>query len=756
MKKILLSTITAAYVANIYAYDIALHAVDSQGDDESYATCRIYALPDTLEPVVVGIADSLGAVDQLNEVTVTAQRPLVVKKIDRIGYDVQADPQVLTLSTRDMLRNVPMVSVDGDGNIKVNGSSNFKVYKNGRPNNSMSKNAKDILAAIPASMIKTIEVITEPGAKYDAEGIGAILNIVTVNNASIKGVLGSAGFGYDVWKGMYNGNFFITTQIDKFTFSLNGGVQRQTAKLTRNKATADKVYKNGIVEHNEQDSNNRGYVSWVNGEGSWEINNKNLITFELGGFFFNVKPRGAGYNYRTDADGNLLSSYKTNIDYPKYGYIDFNGNINYQLSTARKGETLTASYAVSTTDQNVKQSMTYSDVVGDLFSYSAINGASDLNFIEHTFQADWVHPFTDIHSLEVGGKYILRRNVSNNNTEYTGWTTTYNEFKHITDVGALYAQYTAKIRKVSLRAGVRYEYSHLQADFPDGSADSFGSNLHDFVPSASASWNINDANSLSANYAARINRPGISYLNPTVSYSPTTVSQGNPDLESAYSNSLKLTYMLIKKKINFNISANYSFNNDNITAVQYADNNGVIHSTYDNIGHERQLAFSGFMQWTITPKTRFMFNGELSYHKYEQQGLSLSRWAPQFFTNLNQTLPLNIKLNASAYYFGSGINDVYSYYRAVGSKIIGFSIGLSRAFLKGDRLNVSVSGSDFFGNRNFKFQSTTVNGDYTGTTLTCSRRGYLQFRITYRFGSLNASVKKTATSIKNDDLIGRK
>lgn len=803
MKKLYSSAaIMLACAVSAYAYDVSLHAVDSQGGDEGYATCRIFLASDSINAKVVGVADSLGyykasvdtlgdyrlyvegagtsavttrkfslteqtpsldlgdivlsPVDQLEEVTVTAQRPLVVKKIDRIGYDVQADPQVLTLSTRDMLRNVPMVSVDGEGNIKVNGSSNFKVFKNGRPNNSMSKNAKEILAAIPASMIKTIEVITQPGAKYDAEGIGAILNIVTVDNAVIKGVLGNASLGYDFWKNMKLGNFYITSQIDKFTFSLSAGLQFQSRKISESSSETDRTYvSSGINEHNTQHMTTRGPVSWLNGEGSWEISKKHLVTFELGGFYFRIKPEGSTFNQRTAADGSLLSSYSSSFHYPNYGYLDFNGNINYQLSTSRSGENFTASYAVSTTDQDNKQSTTYSDVQGDLFNYSEIYEVSALNFIEHTFQADWVRPFGKIHSLEVGGKYILRRNVSNNNTEYVGWTTTNTDFKHITDVGALYAQYTASLKRVSFRAGLRYEYSHLQADFPDGSADSFSSDLNDFVPSAAISWNINDANSLTTHYASRINRPGISYLNPRVSYAPGTVSQGNPDLESAHNNSVDLTYMFINKKVNFNISTNYSFNNDNISSVRYADENGVVYGSYDNVGRERRISFSGFVQWTMTPKTRVMLNASISYNKYMQQDMSLGKWAPNGVFNINQTLPYNIKFNATVYYFGRG-NDVYGYYKAVGSKTFGYQMSLSRSFLKGDRLTLSLSATDFIGNKDFKFANITVNGDYVGTTISTMRRGNAIFRVSYRFGSLNASVKKTASKIKNDDLIGRK
>lgn len=802
MKKLLAAAAIISLAAYSYAYNVKLHAVDADGVDEVYATCRIFSLSDSIKPAVAGLTDSLGRfsatidslgtyrlfieaagessvssrqfsfsdaqpsvdlgditlepVDQLNEVTVTAQRPLVTKKIDRIGYDVQADPDVLTLSTRDMLRNVPMVAVDGDGNITVKGSSNFKVFKNGRPNNSMSKNAKDILAAIPASMIKTIEVITEPGAKYDAEGIGAILNIVTLENTVIKGVLGNASLSYDPYNDRYGGSLWVTSQIDKVTFSLSGGVNRMSEKQTRNTTEQTLTYNTGQVDKVSQTSANRGYVGWIGGEGSWDLNKYNLFTLELQGFYYNVKPRGPGFSQRYGADGVLTDSYSTYLDYKKYAYLDFNGNFNYQLTTERAGESLTASYAVSTTDQNIHKSTTFDDVEGDLFQYSAIEGESDLNFIEHTFQADWVRPFSKVHSLELGGKYILRRNVSNDDTDYKDWMTSHTEFKHITDVGALYAQYTASLGKVNLRAGLRYEYSKLKAEYPDGSAESFSSEFNDFVPSASASWNISDVHSLTFNYASRINRPGISYLNPAVTYTPTRVSQGNPDLESAFSNSFKLAYMFIKPKLNFNISASYSFNNDNIAATQYADANGIVYSSFDNIGKERQFSVSGFMQWTVTPKTRFMFNGSVTYKKHQQEGYELGRWNAFIFARITQDLPWKLKLGVGGFYFGNDVADVYTFYRNASAIPVQWQLSLNRAFLKNDRLNVGINASCFIGNHYNVTEVNIVQGDYTGLSKTINNKKSVSLSISYRFGSLNASVKKVAKSISNDDLVGRK
>lgn len=118
--------------------------------------------------------DSITWDQQLEGIEVKAQRQLIKQEIDRIGYDVQGDEESKTQTVMDMLRKVPMVTVDGDDNIKVKGNSNFKIYKNGHYDPSLTKNAKEVLKAMPASMVKRIEVITDPGAREDAEGVDAI------------------------------------------------------------------------------------------------------------------------------------------------------------------------------------------------------------------------------------------------------------------------------------------------------------------------------------------------------------------------------------------------------------------------------------------------------------------------------------------------------------------------------------------------------------------------------------------------------
>ena len=800
MKKLAIAALLGLSCSCALAYSVKLRTADPTGEPETYATCRVFAATDSVKAAATGLTDTLGIftadlpqagtytvrieaagtgsgakrqftvsdskpdanlgtitladkAEVLGELTVTAQRPLVTKQIDRIGYDIQADPEVKTLNLSDMLRRVPMVAVDAEGNVTVNGSSNFVIYKNGRPNSSLSKNAKDILKAIPASMIKTVEVITEPGAKYDAEGIGAILNIVTVEGATITGVTGNINLNTSSRNWLPNPYMYLMTQINKVTFSINAGGFFENRRSSKSESKSETFYPDGTTRTSLSQNHNPGGGMFFGGEASWEINSKNLLTAEFNGFYYNVRPKGTGSAMLTGADGSILSSYATHFNYPAYNYLDLDGNLNYQLTTDRKGETLTASYMVSNMAQHNRENTYYTDIVGDAFPYTGIENKYNLDFIEHTFQLDWKRPFNDNHTIEAGGKYILRRNHSTNNINYLDWRTDDTEFKHITDIGAAYAQYTGRFGKVTLRGGLRYEYSRLKAMYPDGSQKDFASNLNDFVPSASASWNINDANTLTFNYATRINRPGIEYLNPAETLTPSTLSKGNPELESAMNHSFKLTYMLIKMKFNFNFSASYAFNNDNISSIEYYDPaTGLEVSTYGNIGRQRTLSFSAFAQWTITDKTRFMVNANVSRNSYRQEGMRQARWNVFSFARLSQNLPWKLVADVNLFYMSKRPYSVYTY---GGSNMLNWGIGLRRSFLKEDRLTVGLMVQNPIGRSTRNWYTITNNGNFTGQEVSKQfHQKSFGISISYRFGNLNAQVKKTAATIQNDDMVG--
>ncbi|MDE7427401.1 MAG: TonB-dependent receptor [Muribaculaceae bacterium] len=779
------------------AYSVSGRLTDTEGEGLPYATVRIYSATDSLKPLMsftagedgdflrtlespgkyslvgsyVGLADkrenfevntanpdaALGQLtmspegEMLQTFTISATRPLVTKEIDRIGYDVQADVETPTSSLSDMLKKVPMVSVDTEGNITVNGSSNYKIYKNGRPNSSMTNNAKDVLAAIPASMIKRIEVITEPGARYDAEGVGAILNIVTVENTSIKGVMGNVALNMKTTNAVPSANAFITSQIDKLTFSLNGGYFNRRGKESDGVSGSSYLYGDGSRMTGNTNSHRPSDGGYWGFEASLDLDTLNLITAEVNGFVWRGNNSGMSTTAMMRPDGTLQYSYTSHTKYAHSSYVGIDANFNYQRLTRRKGENITFSYQISNNNNNSDDEQTYTDLVNAPMSYTGIISDSKQHFIEHTFQLDWTRPLHKNGSLDLGGKFILRRNTADSEREYIGSGTTLTDFLHLTDVGAMYAQYSYMYGPLSARAGVRYEYSRLHADDRTVEGSKYTSHLNDLVPSAALSWQINQANSLSFNFATRISRPDIGSLDPTVTETPTSVSYGNPDLGSVHSYSFKLNWMLIKRNFNCNLTANYSLSNKGIAQVSWVDADNIIHSTYENLGHNRSLNFSGFMQWSITGTTSWMLNANISYDRYSQLGMTLGRWSPFFYTRISQRLPADWTVELSAMRFGGWTGSVYSYGDAGSfSNSFGWSLGVNKSFFD-KRLNLRAEAVSPIGPGTRYFYSHTVNGGYTGDAYEAiNGLKSVRFSISYRFGSLNAHVKKTK-SISNDD-----
>lgn len=800
-----LAALTLTTAAAVQAYNVTATVVDTVGESLPYVTYRIYPDSATMATVsgksdelgqisqniakagpyrltlsYVGMADKSAAftvgdsnakvdlgrlvmtddAQQLENITVTAQRPLVVKKIDRLEYDVTADPATPTSTLNEILRKVPMVSVDPDGTIKVNGSTNFKIYKNGRPSNSLSRNAKDLFAAMPASMIKRIEVITEPGAEYDAEGTTAILNIVTDSKSSVKGVLGNVSTYWTTDQSTPGINTWITSEIDKVTFNVYGGYQGIGGPQTKSHSESRTYYPDGTSRRNTGESRDKGNFGYFGLDASYQPDTLNLFTAEINGYAYDASEKGTDFEalMTTDPDGieQILGSYRSRTDNPYSRYLDFDAAVNFQHNTHRKGEVYTFSYLISHTNQSSHSQVYYSDFTGsEQLPYSAILSKYDLSFYEHTLQADWSRQL-GIHNLDFGVKGIFRRNHSTNEFEYVGMGDNDNEFRHITDIAAVYGQYSVRLGKFNLRAGLRYEFSHMKASFPDGSATDYSSNLSDLVPSAAVSWSINDANSLSLNYSTSISRPGINYLNPAVTITPTSVSFGNPDLGSARRQSAKLTYMLIKNKVNFQLSADYGLVNNGVAGYRYLTDDNIITSTYTNNGHERRLTFGSYVQWSPDDKTQFMCQARVSYYRVSQFGMSLSRWDPYVYANIRRTLPWKLQAGAFCFYQRGGINSVYQYWSQPFSGTY-YGISLGRTFLKGDRLNVRAELLNPISPKYARFSINTVNGDYTGYSNSYQHRGIqARFSISYRFGSLQAQVKKTSRSIENDDLVGRK
>ena len=698
--------------------------------------------------------DSITWNKELEGIEIKAQRQLIKQEIDRIGYDVQADEESKTLTVMDMLRKVPMVTVDGEDNIKVKGNSSFKIYKNGRYDPSLTKNAKEVLKAMPASTVKRIEVITDPGAREDAEGVNAILNIVMVEGKNLDGITGSATASYTTLNHP-NLGAYLTTQIGKAIISVDYGYGGMSNKETENKSEVERTYvTSGNVMKSMNEGSNPGYIHYADIDASYDIDSLNLISASLGGYFYKLDVKGGGLTQMYAPDKSLLYSYRDNYWMPGYNHHSWNGRLDYQHKTRRKGELLTLSYMLALTRQRTEQESNYTDLQNAPFEYTGMQKKLRERFTEHTFQADWLRPIAEGHKLETGIKYIYRGNSSHTVQDFYAATPypTYNsEFEHTTQVAAAYADYIMRIGKWSVRAGLRFEHSYMKGAYPDGSNESFDSHLNDWVPQLSVKYQLSDAHSLKLGYVTSINRPGISYLNPAVVNSPMQVQYGNPELSSSRNQTVHLIYSYIGQWLTLQLAPAFKYYSDGIGRLIYAQND-VRYQTYGNIEKLTRWQLEGYVQWKPFKSTTLSANFNLWDDKIENPSIGLSQkgYSGFYYLNGSQLLPWKLRLTAYVYgEMGHSVNNVYSYSRSWNR----YGCSLQRSFLNEDRLTVRISANDLF--RKYRhYTDCTTQGDILGYSDSANRASMINFSISYRFGKLKASVKKTETTIDNSDVVG--
>lgn len=699
--------------------------------------------------------DSIFWNSEMSGVTVKAQRQLIKQDIDRIGYNVQADEDAKTLMVMDMLRKVPMVTIDGEDNIKVKGNTNFKIYKNGHYDPNLTKNAKEIFKAMPASSVKRIEVITDPGAREDAEGVDAILNIVMVDTRQMEGVTGSVSGSYSTLNNPGLGAY-LTTQFGKAIVSVDYGYNNMSKKSTTTNSYMERTFiESGNTQIISGESSNPGYIHYADINASYDIDTLNLLSASFGGYFYKVDVQGGGPVSMFNSLGNPLYSYTESYWLPSYNHNSWNGRLDYEHKTRRKGELFTLSYMLALTRQHSEQEDTYTNMQNTPFNYAGLLVNTREHFTEHTFQADYIRPLWEGHKLEVGTKYIDRRNSSDNNQEYYNSTlpSSSTAFDHSTQIAAAYADYIYNKEKWSARAGLRYEYSYLKGHYPDGSSTDFDKHLNDWVPQASVKYQINDGQSLKLGYTTSITRPGITYLNPAVVSMPASVNYGMPQLVSTRLQTLTLTYMYVGKRLTLQLAPHYTYYHNGIGSLIYSQND-VRYSTYGNNLRQHRWQMEGYVQWKPFDGTTLVANLNFTDNYAKNSDANLSQHTDNLFyyVNLSQKLPWNLRFTAYTFgQFGHSPMNIYAYSRAWNC----YAFTLQRSFLSDDRLTIRLLACAPF-NKDMHNKTRTTQGDIIGwgDNITTANGRYFKLTFSYRFGKLKASVKKTETTIENNDEVG--
>ncbi|HEX7366358.1 MAG TPA: TonB-dependent receptor [Pelobium sp.] len=558
----------------------------------------------------------------LNEVTVTGQANLVENKIDKIVYNAEKDVAVAGGNSTDVLRKVPLLSVDYDGNLSLRGSSNVKVLINGKPSGTMAGNMADALKAIPADQIKSVEVITSPSAKYDAEGTSGIVNIIT-KKTNLEGISGSVNAG--VGTRQNSGNANLNIKKGRLTLSGNGGGYYswpQTSKLDFNKTSTDQSV---ILMQNGESTTERLATNGSLGA-DYDINNYNSISssLKLNWFQFSVD----GTNFNNNKFANIISQFTRNSD-NKTKVIGYDWNNDYTHKFKKEGQEI--SFAFQFTNSNLTNDYT-SDFLfptSSAIQDSTELGTSDAINKEKTFQIDYTHPFKKV-VWEVGVKSILRDITNDSGVDIyfpSSNTTTSNPnrnyiYTYNQDVYAGYSTFGFTLaKKYGIKAGARFEGTVIKGNANSASViNPIDNNYHNITPSFVVSRSFKNFQTVKFSYNQRIQRPSLFYLNPfRNSADPLNASEGNPQLSPEISDNFELNYSTFVKTTIINASVYYRKTRNIIESVvsNYTTESGKPGSltTFENVGKNNSFGFNFF--GSVNPVKPLTIRTNLNVNSYD-------------------------------------------------------------------------------------------------------------------------------------------
>jgi hypothetical protein len=712
-------------------------------------------------PIIKGKSEDLGQISlkasgkQMKEVTVVAVKPVIKRDLDGITYDVSADPETPVLDALDMMRKVPLLSVDASDNIKLKGKSNYKILINGKESALMAKNPSDVLRSMPATNIERIEVITTPPAKYDAEGLAGIINIITKKKIDEGYNIGVNGRLNTVWGPGINLNG--TFKQGKFGFSGYVGYNVRHSQTNCIGGEQDFFSDNSSLV--QQGTNTAAaHNTYGNAELSYEFDSLNLLTGSFEFYTGNYSQDGNQLSNFYDSNKTITQAYRIMSD-ASNGFGGMDASMNYQRGFRKdKNRLLTLSYKYSYSPNTQNVNNTVSDTVNFyLPDYKQNNHAGNS---EHTIQVDYVQPIKKV-NLEAGAKTILRNNFSNyESSNYNDVTKEYevnpsqtNDFNYDQDIYSIYNSYSGKWDKWNAKAGLRLEHTTVNADFVSSSS-TVNQDYNNLIPSLSVQRNLKNSN-ISLGYTDRISRPGIYQLNPFVDESnPNFITTGNPNLQPEINHTFELNYSTFSKN-SVTAGISYAFSNNSIqtvTHLQAVSNGSLIDTTtvttYENLGSNKTLGLNLNINFTSVKNLNISLNSQLSHiwlkGTYNGQFYTNDGYTGNAFLNMGFKFGNGYRIGFDAGYFSGDVN-----LQGKTSAYIFNSYVFSKTFFN-KKLTLSAVMNNPY-SQFFTFRSYTTTPDFYQSNYNQIFYRSFALRFNFKFGKLNSDIKRNQRGINNDD-----
>ena len=688
----------------------------------------------------------------LKGVEIVAQKPLVKMDVDKMSYNVAEDEDAKSNTVLDMLRKVPMVTVDGQDNITVNGSSSFKVYVNGMPNVMFNSNPSMVFKSMPATAVKSIEVVTNPGAKYDAEGAGGVLNII-MNKQNPQAAQSMNGYNGTVRASGGNksisGGAFISGQQGKLSYSANVMTTYSKPGTTDTEMEITQNNPNGTSQL--MTSSNKVTIPFTMGNLTlgYQIDSVSALNVTASINSLNIKSDG---NSTTTMGGGSYGkgfSYGSSTDM-RNSRTSFSGSIDYQrFFNKEHTQSLALTYQLNYSPSTVKSDNIF-NTTSSIIDLTNRYSENKEKTTDHTFQIDYTMPIATGQTLSFGTKLQLRNATSDAKYYKKGVydPTSSMDYEYKNSILAGYGEYAGNFGKIGAKAGLRYEQTWQNVEYHLGNGDDFKKSYGSLVPSASLQYTIGQGSNLGLTYNMRISRPGITYLNPYVDKTnPTTRTYGNTDLDVEKNHNLALVYNMFTPKLMLNLNLHHNFTDNAIEQYSFYDAQNLLNTTYGNIVRRHQTGLNGYVNWLAAKNTRFFLNGALNYTDLRSNTLSQSNsgWSANAMIGLQQTLPADFKL--SVYAMTSTKNYTLQGWSG-GFNLI--TANISKSLLK-DKLNLSLMGMMGLNKGgNINIESHSQGKDFTSHTLTKVPLYGFTFTVSYTFGNSKRQAQQHSSRIQND------
>lgn len=646
---------------------------------------------------------------QLEEVVVSAERTQMQLNLDKKVFNVGKDLSNLGGTASDILDNLPSVTVDVEGNVQLRGSSNVQVLIDGKPSGLVGLSSTDALRQLQGNLIETVEIITNPSARYDAEGMSGIINII-LKKEKKRGVNGSfqANTG---WPHNHGGSFNMNLRRDWVNLFVNYGINYRLAPGNGSGIQEFNLADTSYTSELDRNHERGGFSNNVRFGADFFINDKNTITTSFL-YRYSDEQNDTDLSFSDfDINENLIN-YTLREDLETEGDENLEYSINYTRNFDRKDQKLTADIQYQDNNEIEKSDIVQSEgpnsseLLPELFQ-KVRNEEGEKRLM---IQSDYIHPFNEKGKFEVGFRSTFRdiKNIYNvqeqdDNGEYIPLDTFNTNFAYNEDVHAAYGIISNEYNRFSWQAGLRMEYTDIKANLKE-SNENLGWEYVNFFPSAFLTYKLNNPeNQLQLSYSRRINRPRFRELNPFSSFTDNrNFRVGNPTLQPEFTDSYEFGFLQNIASSTMYYGVYYRYTTDLITRVSLEPNElGQRVSIPQNIGFSSALgievnASQEFAEW-------YRASGNFNFFREETNGMvgdsiSLAAEAITFSTRISNNFKIENLFDGQI-----NINYRAPQNRPQGRRlsVTSVDLGLTRDILSKNG-TISLSVRDLFNSRKWR------------------------------------------------------